>query len=142
MDQEPYHYHHQYLQHHQHLLKHTSSTTGTTSWSSSTSGDAGAPAVPGPGPVSLLNWSHVKPEFSGKPDADAEVHLFWKIYWITTQAFAQGVKIQPFCLVLIGECRLWYVSIRPVALDWNGLQALFRQQYLCISNTCEQLFTV
>ena len=22
-----------------------------------------------------LNWSHFKPEFSGKPDEDAEVHL-------------------------------------------------------------------
>ena len=27
------------------------------------------------GQVPQLNWSHFKPEFAGKPDEDAEVHL-------------------------------------------------------------------
>ena len=38
-------------------------------------------------------------------------------------------------LTLVGEARLWYESLRPIALDWNGLQNKFRQQY-----TGEQLF--
>ena len=36
--------------------------------------------------------------------------------------------------------RLWYQSLRPIALDWNGLQNQFRQQYSKIGNTREQLF--
>ena len=35
------------------------------------------PVVPPvqPGPMPQLNWSHFKPEFTGKPDKDAEAHL-------------------------------------------------------------------
>ena len=35
---------------------------------------------------------------------------------------------------------LWYESLRPIALDWNGLQTQFRQQYSKIGNTREQVF--
>ena len=28
-----------------------------------------------PTPMPQLNWSHLKPEFAGKPDEDAEAHL-------------------------------------------------------------------
>ena len=28
-----------------------------------------------PAPMPQLNWSHCKPEFTGKPDKDAEAHL-------------------------------------------------------------------
>ena len=41
-------------------------------------------------------------------------------------AFPEGVKVQRFCLTLVGEARLWYESHRPIALDWNGLQTQFR----------------
>ena len=37
---------------------------------------------------------------------------------------------------------MWYESLRPIALDWNGLQNQFRQQYSKIGNTREQLFHV
>ena len=47
-----------------------------------------------------------------------------------------------FCLTLVGEARLWYESVRPTAVDWNHLQAQFRQQYSRIGNTREQLFHV
>ena len=57
-----------------------------------------------------------------------------------THAFPEGVKVQRFCVSLVGEARLWYESLRPIALDWNGSQAEFRQQYLKIVNTREQLF--
>ena len=35
------------------------------------------PVVPQvqPGPMPDLNWSHLKPEFTGKPDENAEAHV-------------------------------------------------------------------
>ena len=57
-----------------------------------------------------------------------------------TYAFPEGIKVQQFCLMLVGGARLWYESLRPIALDWNGLQNQFRQQYSKIGNTREQLF--
>ena len=50
------------------------------------------------------------------------------------------VKVQRFCLTLIGEARLWYKSLRPINADWDGLQNLFGQQYSKIGNSREQLF--
>ena len=52
----------------------------------------------------------------------------------------EGVKVQRFCLTLVGEARLWFESLRPMALDCNGLQTQFRQQYSKIGNTREHLF--
>ena len=43
--------------------------------------------------------------------------------------FVEGVKVQRFCLTLLGEARLWYQSLEPINVDWHGLQNLFRQQY-------------
>ena len=49
-------------------------------------------------------------------------------------------KSKSFCLTLLGEARLWYQSLEPINVDWQGLQNLFRQQYSNICNTREQLF--
>ena len=54
--------------------------------------------------------------------------------------FNEGVKVQRFCLTLLGESRLWYQSLEPINVDWQGLQNLFRQQYPKIGKTREQLF--
>ena len=35
----------------------------------------------------LLNWSHFKPDLSGKPEEDAEAHLLRTTDWMTTQGF-------------------------------------------------------
>ena len=56
-----------------------------------------------------------------------------------THAFPEGVKVQHFCLTLVGEGRLWYESLRPINVDWLGLQNQFRQ-YSKMDNTREQLF--
>ena len=82
------------------------------------------PAAPPlqPGPMPQLNWSHFKPEFAGKPDEDVEAHLLRTNDWMDTHVFPEGVKIQRFCLTLVGEARLWYESLRPIALDWNGFK--------------------
>ena len=89
---------------------------------------------------SPLNWYHFKPEFSGKPEDDAEAHLLRTNYQMETHNFSEAVKVQRFCLSLIGEARLWYESLRPIALDGQGLQDQFRQQYSQSGNMREQLF--
>ena len=91
-----------------------------------------------------LNWSHFKPEFSRKPDEDAEAHLLCANDWMNAHHFVEGFKVQTFCLTLLGEARLWYHSVEPINVDWQGLQNLFRQQYLKIGNTrvdlCMEIF--
>ena len=89
-----------------------------------------------------LNWSHFKPEFAGKLDEDVEAHLLRTNDWMDTNAFPDGVRVQQFCLTLVGEAILWYESLRPIAVNWNGLQGQFRHQYSKIGNTREQLFHV
>ena len=54
--------------------------------------------------------------------------------------FVKGVKVQWFCLTLLGEARLWYHSLEPINVDWSELQNLFRQRYSKVGNTREQLF--
>ena len=54
--------------------------------------------------------------------------------------FQVGVKVQRFCITLVGKARLWYKSLRPINVDWQDLQNQFRQQYSKIGNTREQLF--
>ena len=54
--------------------------------------------------------------------------------------FVESFKVQRFCITLLGEARLWYQSLEPINVDWQGLQNLFRQQYSKIGNTREQLF--
>ena len=54
--------------------------------------------------------------------------------------FLEDIKVRRFCLTLVGEARLWYQSLEPINMDWQGLQNLFRQQYSKIGNTREQVF--
>ena len=87
-----------------------------------------------------MNWSHFKPKFSSKPDEDVEVHLLRTNDWMTTHDFPEAVKVQRFCLTLVGEARNWYATLEPLAMIWPELQNLFRHQYSKIGNTREQLF--
>ena len=87
-----------------------------------------------------LNWSHFQPEISGKPDEDAEAHLLCTNDWMNAHYFVEGVKVQRFCLTLVGEARLSYHSLEPISVDWQGSQIFLRQQYFQIGNTREQLF--
>ena len=73
-----------------------------------------APLTPGAPHRPQLNWSHFKPEFAGKPEEDAEAHLLRMNDWMDTHNFPNNVKVQRFCLTLIGEARLWYKSLRPI----------------------------
>ena len=89
-----------------------------------------------------LNWSHFKPDFSGKPENDVEVHLLRTNDWMTTHDFPDDEKVRRFCLTLSGEARLWYETLnaQQQQLDWAGLQEHFRHQYSKFGNTREQYF--
>ena len=53
----------------------------------------------------------------------------------------ENIKVQRFCLTLLGEARLWYHSIKSLGnTTWAKLQNLFRQRYSKLGNTHEQLF--
>ena len=66
------------------------------------------------------------------------IYLEQMIGWIHMHPV--GVKVQCFCLTLTGEARLWYESLRPINVDWLGLQNQLRQQYSKIGNSSKQLF--
>ena len=53
--------------------------------------------------------------------------------------FVEGLKVQRFCLTLLGKARLWYHALETINVYWQGLQNLFRQQYSKIDSTREQL---
>ena len=93
---------------------------------------APGPAQPVPQPVSAQrapagvipqifyqNWIGKKPEFSGKPEEDAESHLLNTRDWMEVHNFPEGKKVRCFRVTLIGEARLWYESLAP--LDKTGL---------------------
>ena len=40
-----------------------------------------------------LNWSHFRPEFSGKPEEDVEAHLLRTEDWMTTHDFPDDQKV-------------------------------------------------
>ena len=55
--------------------------------------------------------------------------------------FKEDIRVQRFCLTLLGEARLWYQSLEPLEdTTWAQLQNLFRQRYSKLGNTCKQLF--
>ena len=68
-----------------------------------------------------LNWSYFKPEFSGKPEEDAEEQLLRTNDWIETHNFPDDQKVRRFCLTLMGEARLWYETLGATQLDWQAL---------------------
>ena len=77
-----------------------------------------------------INWSNFKPEFSGKPEEDAEAHLLCSNDWINAHHFDEDTEVQKFCLTLLGEARLWYYSLEPLGdTTWAQLQNLLRQRY-------------
>ena len=67
--------------------------------------------------VPPFNWSLFKPEYSGKSDKDAEAHLLRMNDWMDTHGFQDHVKVQRFCLTLVGEAMLWYESLRLINVD-------------------------
>ena len=98
------------------------------------------PVVPAVPQRPQLNWSHFKLKYAGKPDEDAEGHLLRMNDWMDTHEFPDQVKVQRFCLTLVGEARLFNESLRLININLDGLQNMFRQQYSKLGNTREQFF--
>ena len=60
---------------------------------------------------------------------------------MNAHGFVDGIKVQRFCLTLLGEGRLWFQSLEPLDdTTWPQLQDLFRQRYSKLGNTFKQLF--
>ena len=89
-----------------------------------------------------LNWSYFKPEFSGKPEEDAEEHLLRTNDWMETYNFPDDQKVRRFCSTLMGEARLWYETLGAAQLDGQVLRDCFCQQYSKFGSTREQYFHV
>ena len=87
-----------------------------------------------------INWSHFKPEYSGKPEEDVETYLLRTNDLMNTHDFPDDVKVQRFSLTLMGEARLWYTSLEYIAMTWLEVQNQFRRQYSRLGNMREQLF--
>ena len=100
------------------------------------------PPQPGQQAPMHMNWSHFKPEYSGKLEENVEAHLLRTNDWMTTHDFPGSVKVQRSCLTMTGEARLWYASLEPIVMTWQELQNQFRRQYSKLGNTREQLFHV
>ena len=69
-----------------------------------------------------VNWSNFKPEFTGKPEEDAEVHLLFANDLMQAHNFEENVKV----LNLLGEARLWYETLNLDNIAWLELQKAFR----------------
>ena len=50
-----------------------------------------------------INLSNFKPEFSGKPEEDVEAHLLCSNDWMHAHHFNEDIKVQRFCLTLLGR---------------------------------------
>ena len=86
-------------------------------------------------------WLNFKPEFSGQPEEGVEAHLLCSNDWMHAHHINEDMKVQRFCLTLLGEARLWFQSLEPLeGTTWPQLQNLFRQIYSKLGNTHEQLF--
>ena len=113
------------------------STTCVTT--STTHGIQVQPLISGEAPPPALNWSHFKSELAVKSDEDAETPLLRTDDLLETHVFPKGAKVHRFCLNLVVEARLWYDSLRPITVDWNGFK--LKQAAICqAGNTREHLF--
>ena len=75
-----------------------------------------------PAPPNIISkWIGKKPEFSGKPEEDAELNLLSIRDWMEVHNFPEGEKVRCFPVTLIGEARLWYESLTPLDNDWPTL---------------------
>ena len=42
--------------------------------------------------------------------------------WMKAHHFIEAVKVQRFCLTLLGKAGLWYHSLEPINVDWQELK--------------------
>ena len=89
----------------------------------------------------ILTGQTLSQNFQENQKEDAEAHLLCSNDWMEAHHFDEDIRVQRFCLTLLGEARLWYHSLEPLGdTTWAQLQNLFRQRYSKLGNTHEQLF--
>ena len=59
--------------------------------------------------------------------------------WISKELWRKK-ECARFCLILVVDACLWYVSIHPLDNDWPKLQKLFHLQFSNLGHTQEELF--
>ena len=90
-----------------------------------------------------LTGQIVNQNFQENGEEDAEAHLLRSNDWMEAHHFNEDIRVQRFCLTLLGEARLLYHSLEPLGnTTWAQLQNLFRQRYSKLGNTRKQLFHV
>ena len=67
-----------------------------------------------------LNWSNFKPEFSGKPEEDAEAHLLHSNDWMDAHHFNEDIKVQRFCLMSVGGSKTMVSFLRTFGRNYIG----------------------
>ena len=88
-----------------------------------------------------LNWCHFKPKYAGKLEEDVEAHLLMTNNWMDTQNFHDHLKVQRFCLTLVGEARLRYESLRPINADWEEYNICLGSNTLTLVTLGNNYFT-
>ena len=81
-----------------------------------------------------------KPEISGKPEEDPEVHIPRKVDWMDTYNLAAGERVQRFPSPLLGEAQLGYQFKHAFQGNWVELKEIFKTKFSKIGNTREMLF--
>ena len=66
-----------------------------------------------------LNWSNFKPEFSGRPEEDAEAHLLHSNDWMEAHHFDEDINIQRFCLT-VGRSKIVVSLLRTFRGHYMG----------------------
>ena len=76
--------------------------------------------------IYILTCQILNQNFQEKPEEDAEAHLLCSNDWMEVHHFDAGIRVQRFCLKLLGEARLWYYFLEPLGdTTWAQLQNLF-----------------
>ena len=84
----------------------TRSTTKPTATKSSTTTNSNSRPSRSTTTTFTFKLVKFKPESLGKPDKDAAVHQLCSNDLMNAHHFVNGVKVQKFCLTLLGEARL------------------------------------
>ena len=61
----------------------------------------------------ILTGQTLSQNFQENTEEDAEAHLLCSNDWMEAHCFDEDIKVQRFCLTLLGEARLWYHSLEP-----------------------------
>ena len=68
-----------------------------------------------------MNWSHFKPEYSGKPEEDVEAHLLRMNDWMNTHYLFEDEKSSEILSDSYGRSQIMVCFIRTYSNDMAGI---------------------